>query len=135
MKKPVTGYWLSLSLNYSLGVLSDTLFYNSYKYHNFCIAGATTAPVLSISATDTILTNNLTTTGNITFNNSNAIYKNINNIFKLTFDNNYGTPIDPLRKLILYTGTSTSLNFSLGVIPYTLFYNSPTYHNFYINLK
>ena len=46
----------SPSLNYSLGVLADTLFYSSYMYHKFYIGGATTTPILSISSTGATFT-------------------------------------------------------------------------------
>ena len=46
----------------------------------------------------------------------------------MSFDNNYG-----LEKIILYDGGSIPFNYSLGVLANTLFYNSPMYHNFYIN--
>ena len=55
--------------NYALGILSNTLYYNSTGVHNFYINGTTTTPILSIAGTGATINGNLNVTGALTVNN------------------------------------------------------------------
>ena len=64
----------------------------------------------------------------MTFSSSTAALNAITNLYKIYFDNNYGH-----EKIILYNNGSTNLNYTIGVLADTLYFNSPNYHSFYIN--
>lgn len=64
----------------------------------------------------------------MTFSSSNVASNAITNLYKLYFDNNYGH-----EKIILYNNGSANLNYTIGVLADTLYFNTPNYHAFYVN--
>jgi hypothetical protein len=64
----------------------------------------------------------------MTFSSTTPASNAITNLYKLYFDNNYGH-----EKIILYNNGSANLNYTIGVLADTLYYNTPNYHAFYVN--
>lgn len=64
----------------------------------------------------------------MTFSSSSSASNAITNLYKLYFDNNYGH-----EKIILYNNGNANLNYTIGVLADTLYFNTPNYHSFYVN--
>ena len=64
----------------------------------------------------------------MTFSSSTSASNAITNLYKIYFDNNYGH-----EKIILYNNGSANLNYTIGVLADTLYFNTPNYHAFYVN--
>ena len=86
------------------------------------ISSGTTA--LQATTTTSLSVSNSLTFSSATFSN-NQMY----GLNKVYFDNSYGGG----DKIVLYDGGTSALNYSFGVNADTLYYNSPIYHNFYVN--